>query len=952
MPITNDRILALAMILGAAVAAAAAPPMIDAAAMDPAIPAPDGFLGHAPGADAVRYEALVRYLHALDDASDLVTLTPYATTHEGRALYYLTITSPANHARLDQVRADAAKLADPRRLETGAEGDRIVRELPGIAWLAYSIHGDEVSPCDSAMVIAYRLAAGRDDATRRLRDELVILIDPLQNPDGRERYLAQVETLRGKVPNPDVLAMQHAGLWSAGRGNHYLFDLNRDWLAQVHPETRGRAAAIRAWHPHLLVDSHEMGPLDTYLFDPPREPVNLNTSARVRAWRRVMSKDQAAAFDAYGWSYYTGEWYEEWYPGYTNAWASLTGTLGLLYEQAGVSGALVRQPAGNLLTYEESVHHNVVSTFANLETLRANRAAILADLLADRREAISGEGPFYETFLIAPPRDASKRRELLELLARQGIEHVVAAEEVRATDAIDVTGVALAEIALPAGTIVIDPRQPLRALAHAILGFDPRLSDAVLLEERQELERGRGSRMYDVTAWNVPMAFNLEAYAAKRVASFATAPPPPPPEARPGALAAGAAAVPAAAYGYLIPFDDSNVYRAIARLHEAGVRMRAANKPVTIAGRELRRGAILVRGHENGHVADLPAAIAAAVAGLGLEVIGADAARAASGPDLGGGELILLQAPRVAIASQWPTSTTSFGAAWHLLDERVGLRVSPVNAQWLAEMDLRKYNVLVVPSAGNLGAVLGAAGYSHLRTWVEGGGTLILIDGAAAAVASETSGLSGVRRRRDVLAELDAYAEAVDRELAARNVVVDSAAVWGGVPAAAPVADAAAAPGAGAAEGAAPAPAPPAAAPSTGDEKALARAEEWARRFAPQGAIVMGLLDEEHWMCFGLGDRLPVPIAGDAVLLSRSPVRTPVRLADASRLRLSGLLWPEARERLARSAFATTERVGNGQVILFAHDPDFRGYWHDVRRLLLNAVFLGPGFNTDQPLPW
>ncbi|MHC4109161.1 MAG: M14 family zinc carboxypeptidase, partial [Planctomycetota bacterium] len=295
-----------------------APPFVDPATLDPRIPAPESVIGHDVGETAVRYDDLVRYLRALADSSDMIKMTAYAQTHEGRTLYYLTITSHRNHTRLEAIKADNAKLADPRQLRGDAEARRILENLPGVAWMAYAIHGDELSSTDAAMQVAYQLVAGTDTATKNLRDQLVIHIDPLMNPDGRERYLAQLQTLQGEVANPDYQAMQHSGLWSAGRGNHYLFDLNRDWLPQVHPETRGRAAVILPWNPHLVVDSHEMGSLDTYLFDPPREPINVNLAESALKWRRQFSADQAAAFDRHGWSYYTREWYEEWYPGYTN----------------------------------------------------------------------------------------------------------------------------------------------------------------------------------------------------------------------------------------------------------------------------------------------------------------------------------------------------------------------------------------------------------------------------------------------------------------------------------------------------------------------------------------------------------------------------------------------------------------------------------------------------------
>jgi len=226
----------------------------EAKLLDPRVPTPESVIGHVVGNGAVRYDQMVRYLQALADASPYVTLTPYAESHEGRTLYFLTITSETNHARLAEIKADNAKLADPRKLAGDQEAERIVASLPGVAWLAYAIHGDELSSTDAAVQVAYQLAAGTDEATRRLRDELVVHIDPLMNPDGRERFLGQLQHLTGKVQNPDYQAIQHWGLWSAGRGNHYLFDLNRDWVPLIHPETRGRAARILEWNPHLVVD--------------------------------------------------------------------------------------------------------------------------------------------------------------------------------------------------------------------------------------------------------------------------------------------------------------------------------------------------------------------------------------------------------------------------------------------------------------------------------------------------------------------------------------------------------------------------------------------------------------------------------------------------------------------------------------------------------------------------
>ncbi|NOT00112.1 MAG: hypothetical protein HOP29_05750 [Phycisphaerales bacterium] len=932
---------------------------------DEAIPTPQSVIGHAVGATAVRYDALVKYLHALDEASPYVTMTPYAESHEGRTLYYVTIASEQNHRRLNEIQTGAARLADPRLLADDAEAEQLVQSLPGIAWMAYSIHGDELSGADAAMQLAYQLAAGWDDETRRLRDELVIHIDPSMNPDGRERYLTQLQQLTGKISNTDPQSMQHAGLWSAGRGNHYLFDLNRDWLMQVHPETRGRSAVIQSWHPVLVVDSHEMGNQDTYLFDPPRDPVNPALGESVLNWRRRFSADQAKAFDRHGWSYYTGEWYEEWYPGYTNAWASLNGAIGLLYEQASLSAASVKQASGEIAHYRDAVHHQLVSSLANLETLRTHRADLWRAYLDDRRWAVSDRGPFDEVFLLPPPDDRSKLLRFTDLLKRQGIECGTSLAAFEGRGLRDVWGQQIAARTFPAGTLVVRSDQPQRRILHAILGFDPRPSDEFLREERTELENRRDTRIYDVTAWNLSMAYGLDTFWADDIGDVTTRPI----DANGGSN--GTWAVPAArgqvrendapVYGWMVNGNDGAVHAAIVRLLDAGFTPRVASKSVSVHDRHYDSGSVLLRGHEN------PPGAAEFVQGLaeslGVEVNPVATALSQTGPDLGGQRFHLLERPRVAIATQWPMSTTSFGSLWHLLDARVGLRVSPINIQHLDEIDLRIYNVLILPdtdSPDKLRAMLGESGLDLVKAWVESGGTLIAVGASAAVVADKDHGIGSVRIRRDVLDKLDEYSEAVDREWSARDVRIDSRSVWGEPqPAVASPPDEAKNNGdtgngskhVGGNDAAA-----------NGDSKddkddkddieTLKRRDEWLRLFSPVGVIAAGVLNSEHWLCFGAGPRLPVFVSGDYAFMSKPPVVTPVRLDDASHLRLSGLLWPEARERLGRSAWATVERVERGQVILFAADPFFRGYFEGTGRLFLNAVILGPGMGASTPLPW
>ncbi len=912
------------------------------ASLDPNVPTPESIIGHAVADGAVRYEPMVRYFKTLADASPLVTLTPFGESYEGRTLYHLTITSQANHARLGDIQADNAKLADPRKLAGQDEAERILGSLPGVAWLAYAIHGDELSSTDAAVQIAYQLAAGTDETTRRLREELVIHIDPLMNPDGRERYLGQLQHLTGMVPNPDYQAMQHWGLWSAGRGNHYLFDMNRDWLPQVHPETRGRTAKILEWNPHLVVDSHEMGSQDTYLFDPPREPHNLHLSESNMKWRRAFSADQAKAFDRHGWSYYTQEWYEEWYPGYTNAWTSLLDAAGLLYEQAGVNAAPIKQATGKILTYREAVHHQYVSTMANLETLRVNRRAILTDYLAGRRWAVTEAQSGTEAFLLPPQADRSLSDRFVDLLERHGFEMGIAAAPVHATGVTDVWGQESDAKVFPAGTLVVRAAQPHRRLLLANLEFDPHMSDAFLEEERKSIENRRGTRIYDTTAWNLCMAYGLDAYWASRISQIALQPPTREPLEFPSDKPA---------YGYLIDGASSDIYRAVVRLIDHECKVRVAVKPFTIGGREYQPGAILLRSHENPD--ELPQLLRELTADLDLFIHPANTALSEAGPDLGGNRFRLLAPPRIAIASQWPVSTLSFGSTWYLLDARLGLRVSPFSLQAIGFGDLRKYNVIVLPNTWRhaaLGAVLNEGTRKRLRNWIEAGGTLIALGSSAAFVAGKDHGLSSVRLRRDVLDKLAVYEEAIKREQDARHISVDPDVVWGAT-GPAPEEEEEAKPPEGNDK-------PSEQRKPPKDAEALKRRDAWQRLFRPSGVMAAAQLDPEHWLTFGISTKrgddaaLPVMLFGNRAFMAKYPVRTPVRLADKDELRLSGLLWPEARERWANSAYATVERVGYGQIILFASDPFFRAYTEGTGRLFLNALLYGPGMGTRQPVPW
>jgi len=913
-------------------------PFFEKADFDPAIPSPETVIGHRLGEKAVRYDTLVRYLEALAQSSRRVRLASYGQTHKGRKLYYLTITGADNHKRLAEIKANNSKLSDPRTLSGPEEAKRILETMPAVAWLGYSIHGDELSSTDAAMYVAYHLAAGRDKATRNLVDKVVVHVVPLINPDGRERYLSQLENLTGAISSPDYQSMQHQGLWSQGRGNHYLLDMNRDWVVQTQPEVRTLAGVIHSWNPHLLVDSHEMGPFDTYLLDPPCEPLNVYLSKRNLSWRKRFGSDHAAAFNRHGWSYYSKSWYSEWSPIYANSWANLLGSIGLLYEQAGTNAASVKQPTGVETTYLQAVHHHILSSLTNLGTLAANRREILSDFLAERQWAVSDKGPNNETFLLPPAKDVSRWRSLVELLKHQGIEAQLAQRSFEAEEVTDIWGNKFEKRELPEGTLVVKSIQPHRRMLHTLLAFDPHFTEEFLADERKELENHRATRIYDVSTWNLSMAFGLEAYWAGKVPKVETS------SDISKLLPRSSKLEDRSDYGYIIDFASSGIYPVLVRLFESQCKPRVATKPFQVEGKSYEQGTILLRAHENPK--GLFAILEKICEELDINVHPVDTALSENGPDLGSRKFELLAAPRVAIASQWPVSSTSFGSAWYLLDHKLRLRSSAINIQSISHIDLRKYNVLILPSGSGLGRIIDDKALTKIKRWIEAGGTLIASGNSAVFLAGKERGLSSVRLRRNVLEDLPVYQEAVQRERSARNVQINPDEIWGTKTPAEKAEDAHIPEEDGEEE-------------KTQEDKdvkedieKLKRTDEWQRIFSPGGVFLAGDVDTEHWLGFGLEERLPIMFMGSYAFMSRHPVSTVVRLEDREQLRLSGLLWPEAKDRLVNTAYATVESLGRGQVILFAVDPTLRTWLPGMQRLFFNAVLLGPGMGTSQPVPW
>ena len=969
--VKTSRVLLLAIILSAApalartygtVAGKTPEELFPWAELDPAIPTQEQVTGVVPGSRPLRHAELMHYLDVLAASSPRASIETYAESHEGRRLVAFAVGDPATIDDLDGFRAEHAQRIDPRG--RSVDDDAIaLADAKAVAWMAYGIHGDELSSVDAASALAYWLVAGEDDRAQAIRENLLVLIDPMENPDGRDRYLAQTASFAHKVPNPDQDDLSHRGVWPWGRGNHYLFDLNRDFFTMIHPESR-RSHLISAWNPQLVLDCHEMGDNDTYLFSPARHPFNPLLPDFTHTWADRFAADQAVALDQRGYGYYTGEWNEEFFPGYGSSWSSYLGAIGILYEMSGTAGTVVRRRDGSLRTYGEALEHQVTSSVANLETLAENRVALLTDFVAARRQAIaSPKGP-ARAWLLPPGRTPARTDALAEVLQRQGIEVLQAGSPVSVKGLRDIRTGESADRKVPAGTWMIPLDQPLSPLASVMLDPHVPMTSTYLREEREYIERGDGSRLYDTTAWSLPLLYGIDAYwtATKPAGDWSSEAAPP--------LLSGRVETSSNAYGYLLSGHDDASMAALAQLLQQAVVVQVADEPFGIGGRSYERGALLVR-HE-GNPDDLVERLQAISHEWGVTFHAVTTAQAESGPDLGGQHFETLRMPKVGVVTGMMVSPSDYGSVWYVLDERVGLRFNGVDVSSFSFLDLERYNVLVFPpafgGASGYRRALGDKGVEALAAWIRAGGTAIGLDGGAHFLADKDAEITSTRLRRQALDTFppmvmgaSARAAAVAGPMRALGITASGNAA-AGTPSSriSPVIGPGArpfAPGAGTPDLTPTAladwvkPLLPAG-KTEAEESDLSQADGRLRSFAPQGSLLRAELAPRHWMSWGLPAEITVLFGTSSAFVTDGGAEVVARFPEPERMHLGGLLWPEAVGRLAHTAYAAREKVGDGQVILFLDHPTFRAWTLDTQRMFVNAVLYGPGLGTNWPVPW
>ncbi|HSE99124.1 MAG TPA: M14 family zinc carboxypeptidase, partial [Blastocatellia bacterium] len=435
------------------------------------VPRPSSITGYEPGQLQTPQGQIVRVLEKIAAAApDRVRLLENGQTWEYRKLYLAIVTSPENLARLDEIKASIAKLADPRRLSE-TEADQIARSTPIVVWLNYGIHGNESASYEAVQQVLYQLAASEEPRTLEILRNTVVVINTMHNPDGHERYAVWENSVA--MGNAENFSIEHREPYQIqGRSNHYRFDLNRDLLAMSQPESHALIRGVREWRPQVFVDHH--GQVANYFFPPAADPINKNLPIeRSKFWYEKFGRGNAAAFDRYGWNYYVRHVFDIYYAGYMDSWSSLMGATGMTYEtDAGgpTSSLRVKLDDDTILTFRQGIAKHFTASMSTLETAAANREARLKDFYLFFKTGMDeARTDKMKRVVLLAGRDPHRAAALVRNLAREGIEVTVAREGFRSSTAHDYTGTKPALKDFPAGAYVIDLNQPQKRLAKAHL---------------------------------------------------------------------------------------------------------------------------------------------------------------------------------------------------------------------------------------------------------------------------------------------------------------------------------------------------------------------------------------------------------------------------------------------------------------------------------------------------
>ena len=654
------------------------------AELDSAIPSPESQLGWEPGDWRIQHPQLVQYMQTLAAKSDRVSIKVTGHTYQQKPLLQVIISSKENQANLESLRQ--------AHLEGAATGDP---DAPLVVWLGYSVHGDEASGSNAAPIVAWYLAASQSEYVRNLLDNTIVILDPSLNPDGLDRFATWSNSNRSLNPVGNRDGRIHHQDWPSGRTNHYLFDLNRDWLTLVHPETRARITEYHRWLPHIITDHHETAG-DGFFFQPgkPTQQHPLTTAENLEMTRMLVPY-HARSFDSAGEMYFTEDTYDDFFYGKGSTYPDINGSIGILFEQPRVNGAVYNRDSGPL-EFTGAIHNHVrmsLSTlrgaYENSDEFRKYQAGFFR---AMRQRAAKAN---FQGWIIGDGNDPARALELMDLFKHHRVEFQSLNADVNIEGQRFKAG--------HAWVIPVNQRQ--FGLAQAMLETRTRFED---------------NTFYDVSAWNLAMAYNLPVAKLSRL-----------PDTASEGLASTIAKPDPDAVAWVISWQQLNAPAVLQDLLDAGATVRVSTKPFSMASSSgstnFSEGSlVLLSGLQDKNKA---AKIMNVLKNADVSVHSFNSQLTLSGPGLGTSHFKKVSAIKPLLIVGQGTRAYDAGEAWFQLDRRLGIAPVMVDMSRLKSIDLHDYTHLLMVEGRY--ADIGKKLKQDIASWVDDGGILVTVQGAA-----------------------------------------------------------------------------------------------------------------------------------------------------------------------------------------------------------------------------
>lgn len=699
---------------------------------DKQVQSPEQFLGYQLGKNFTVYAKVEAYFQQLARSSKRVIYNEYGQTYEGRPLINLVITSEANQQNLDQIQKDHFD----KLVNAETKDEAYLKSAPVFTSISYNIHGNEASGTEAAMQVAYRLAAAMDKETKDILDNSVILLFICINPDGRDRYVYWYKSMkRIETPGVEPRDLEHYAPWPNGRTNHYWFDLNRDWIWGIHPESRGHTGEYQKWMPQVHVDYHEMGYNSNYFTMPGTTPRNKLLPDTYEALSDTFGMANVRMFDANQLNYYTRDVFDFFYPGYGSSYPSVMGAIGMLVEQGGIAGGLgVKNEDGYVLTLRQRVFDHYNTSMATIKK-SAEMKEVFLGYSADAWQSSSNKT--NTKAYILPKENNDYLKEVLAVLQRNNVELQEAQDDFSAR-VTDYRSGASVNKNFVKGSYIVSTDQPRHLFVTSIMERNMTIEDSV---------------MYDMATWSAPLAYNLEAYATSAPLSVRME------MVKEVPTYTGMVNNPKATYAYVIEWKQRYAPKALAMLWKKGYRVRSATEPFTTAMQSYGEGSLVILLGRNLHktaqevVADMQAIAEAAK----VTIDGMNSGRMKAGMDLGSNTNQVVKQPRVALMIEPPFNTYSCGQLYYLFDQETRLPVERVRTSILQQTDAPKfgsrygyanlddYDVLILPDGGGgLSSLFGKQALQKLQAWVRSGGVLVASESAAPYFTAKRSKMTKV----------------------------------------------------------------------------------------------------------------------------------------------------------------------------------------------------------------